>query len=320
MGYPKELYDRVKSQFDAHRFDARNERELRKKEVYRKIPMIAELDKESAKIGLSLVGDALMGEKERESFYQKQERAMEIISQRRILLKEAGFKEDYLDIHYKCDKCQDTGVTEKGYCDCFNDKLTKLALKEANLPILTDDFSFDTFSMEVYPEEFQQEMETVFRICKDYAENFESETGENIYMYGAPGLGKTFISSCIAKRVVQRGFSVFYQPAYKIFRIYEDYKFNSDNKELNKAHIDKITSCDLLILDDLGAEMATTYTAEVLFDLINTRINNKQATIISTNLDFPELETIYSERICSRILGNYQILGFAGEDVRNLDV
>lgn len=316
MGYPKEIYDIVKNRYESRRFEAKNRREMHKREVYGKIPRIREIDEEMQKLGLSILSNAFGEKSDSISSEEVNGICAKLDSERKLLLKSNGYSEDYLSMVYNCDKCKDIGITDEGYCDCFKDELTKEAFKMANLPLMSDTQTFDSFKIENYPEEFQDEMQAVLEHCIDFAENFKASSGENLYMYGSPGLGKTMLSGCIAKKVIEKGFSVFYQPAYKIFRIFEDYKFNSENKQLNKAHIDRIMNTDLLIIDDLGAEMSTSFTAEVLFDLVNTRMNSKQSTIINTNLDFPELETIYSERISSRICGSYTLLEFNGEDLR----
>ncbi|MBQ7040293.1 MAG: ATP-binding protein [Clostridia bacterium] len=316
MGYPKEIYDIVKDRFESRRFEAKNRREMHKKEIYGKIPRIVEIDKELRRLGLAILGNAFTAESSTISPEQAREKSVALNNERMDLLESNGFSRDYLSTVYTCSKCMDTGIVKSGYCECFKKELTKEAHKMANLPLMTDTQTFDSFGIENYPEEYREDMQAVLKHCIKFAESFEQKNGENLYMYGSPGLGKTHLSGCIAKAVIDKGYSVFYQPAYKIFRIFEDYKFNSENKQLNKAHIDRIMNTDLLIIDDLGAEMSTSFTAEVLFDLINTRINSKQSTIISTNLDFPELETIYSERISSRIFGSYTLLEFNGDDLR----
>lgn len=318
MGYPKEVYQAVKDYYEIHQHDAKNERDFRRKQIYDKLPEVEAIDKEIQKIGLSLLTLDLTGEIRKQELEKRKQLVMDLTEERGNVLESAGYERDYLDIKYSCLLCNDTGVVETEYCKCFQEALKKEAFRSANLPIMMDEQSFDTFRIDAYPEEEQESMATVFAVCKEFSQDFSAGSKENLYLYGAPGLGKTFLSSCIAKEVIEKGYGVFYQPAYKIFRIFEDYKFSQENKSINKYHIDKIMNSDLLIIDDLGAEMATAYTAEVLFDLINTRINEKLPTIINTNLDFPDLETIYSARITSRILGNFTLLEFNGEDLRGM--
>ena len=317
MGYPKEVYDMVKDRYESRRFEAKNSLELHKKEIYTKIPRIREIETEMGDLGLAVLSNAFEGSgKKRITPEEARNIAKGLMDEKKELLISNGYPEDYLSMVYSCKECKDTGLTLSGYCKCFKQQLTREAFKLANLPMMSDTQTFESFRVDNYPEEYREDMQAVLEHCIAYADDFETGVGENLYMYGSPGLGKTMISGCIAKKVIDKGYSVFYQPAYKIFRIFEDYKFNQENKQLNKAHIDRIMDTDLLIIDDLGAEMTTSFTAEVLFDLVNTRLNNKQSTIISTNLDFPELQTLYSERISSRILGSYTLLEFNGDDLR----
>ena len=138
----------------------------------------------------------------------------------------------------------------------------------------------------------------------------------NLFLYGGTGLGTTFMSSCIAKIVLEKGYSVFYQPAYKIFPIFEELRFGDRDKDILRMQTDEIFKTDLLIIDDLGTELTTSYTAEVFFDLLNSRMNDKKQTIINTNLSLADMQGIYSERITSRIIGNFTQLKFYGNDIR----
>ncbi|MBQ2968653.1 MAG: ATP-binding protein [Clostridia bacterium] len=318
MGYPKEVYQAVEEQFSSFRFDAENKQITRKKEAFRAVPRLQEIEKELTALGLMLIKKAFTAENTEELMENSRKNAEILQAEQQKLLFENGFASDYLEPRYRCSVCQDKGHTDLGYCDCFKDALLKEAFKQSNLPLMMDTQSFDTFRLDVYPEDARENMEDVLKICKNFADSFNENNGESLFLYGGTGLGKTFLSSCIAKAVLEQGHDVFYQPAYKIFRMFESYKFNHEDKALSKSHIDRIMDAELLIIDDLGAEMVTAYTAEVLFDLINTRTNKRQPTIISTNLDFNDLETVYSQRITSRILGNYIILECTGDDIREL--
>lgn len=318
MGYPKEVYQAVEDRFGSLRFDAENKQITRKREAHAKVPRLLEIEKELTALGLMLVKKAFTSENSEEVLRVAKLDAEHLQKEQQQLLKENGFAPDYLEARYLCPICKDRGTTDEGYCVCFKKALVEEAFKQSNLPLMMDTQSFETFRLDVYPESAQETMTDVLKICKNFAANFKDNLGESLFLYGGTGLGKTFLSSCIAKDILEQGHDVFYQPAYKIFRMFESYKFNHDDRELAKSHIDRIMQTELLIIDDLGAEMVTAYTAEVLFDLINTRANKRQATIISTNLDFNDLETIYSQRITSRILGNYVILECVGDDIREL--
>ncbi|MBR3942730.1 MAG: ATP-binding protein [Clostridia bacterium] len=318
MAYCKEVYQATEDLFGSFRFDAANRLKARKKDVFNKVPRLLEIDKELTGLGLSLVKKALMAENPEQFVQGVQRESDKLRKEQENLLVENGYAADYLEAQYRCSVCMDKGRTDDGYCDCFKAELKKEAMKQSGLPLLMEGQSFDNFKLDVYPEDCREEMQDVFAICKKYAVNFAENNGASLFLYGATGLGKTFLSSCVAKEVILNGFDAIYMPAYKIFRTFESFKFNHEDKEDAKRQIERITNAQLLVIDDLGAEMVTAYSAEVLFDLINTRINQRQATIISTNLDFSDLETVYSQRITSRILGHYIVLSCSGEDIREL--
>ena len=181
--------------------------------------------------------------------------------------------------------------------------------------------SFDTFRLDYYSQAKwpgrgvspRENMELVYEVCLNYAEKFGRFYFKNLFLSGAPGLGKTFLSACIARTVSEHGFSVVYDTAGHIFERFEAQKFGRDEAERD---VERVLNCDLLILDDLGAEFATAYSQSVLYQVINDRMTEGRATIISTNLDLPALSKAYNERILSRLIGSYTMLGFVGRDIR----
>ena len=183
-----------------------------------------------------------------------------------------------------------------------------------------DNFDFSYYSDIVDPKENispKRNMESIFQTCFNFVKNFD-ETDENLLLYGGPGLGKTFLSSCIAKDLLDKGKTVFYQTAFKIFGLLEDYKFNRSEESSVKTQVDRLFDVDLLIIDDLGAEFINTYTSSAFFNILNSRLLDKRKTIINTNLNMEELVNLYSNRVVSRLLGHYTPLKFFGEDIRKL--
>lgn len=182
--------------------------------------------------------------------------------------------------------------------------------------------SFDSFSLEWYPEIYdpdcgmtvREHMGTVYDICADYAHQFGRRPA-NLLLFGAPGLGKTHLSAAIAREVSAGGWSVVYDTAGHVFTLFEDRKFG---REEDAADVERILQCDLLILDDLGAEMTTAFVQSALYQIVNTRLLERQSTILNTNLMPGELSRRYSPQIASRIEGEYQLLPFVGEDIRKL--
>jgi DNA replication protein DnaC len=175
--------------------------------------------------------------------------------------------------------------------------------------------TFETFKLEYYPQSVQVHMDTLFKICRNYAHNF-SPKSENLYFHGLPGLGKTFLSCCIARLVADSGFSVVYETAVGLVSKLEKVKFRRNEDDELEAEAERYAACDLLILDDLGTEMKTAFTISAVYDVINARLITKHPTIVNSNLSPDELYADYSPQIASRLSGEYAPLHFLGTDIR----
>ena len=158
-------------------------------------------------------------------------------------------------------------------------------------------------------------MEHHLAVCRRYADRFGSEGG-NLLLFGAPGLGKTFLSACIARVVSEDGYSVVYDTASHIFSLLEDAKFRRGDEDDEETR--RLDQCDLLIIDDLGTEMTTQFVCSALYHVVNTRLMESRPTIISTNLTPEQLSVRYSPQIASRLLGTYRLIQFVGQDIRRL--
>ncbi len=316
------LFKKAQDILSARKLNNKIVQEDRKKEIYSKFQRIAEIDKEISVLALTLTKDMLAKKNTEDTLKQFKEGSTKLNMEKCELLVENGYSANYLDEIFSCKKCKDEGYADGKICECLENLYKELVYKAANLPILMDEQSFDTFNLDYY-EDTEDElaprkvMEVVYNYCRNYADTFSLES-DNLLMYGGTGLGKTMLSSCIAKEAIDKGFKVYYQPAYRIFSLFESNKFTNEQDEAVKAQIKYIFNSDLLIIDDLGTELVTTYTAEVLFDLINTRINSGKKTIINTNLSLEDIETIYSARISSRLMGNYKRLLLIGDDIRKM--
>lgn len=320
MAYSKRIFNKVTNDFQDKINKKKRIMLQRETEIYNKIPSIEKIDTDLRNLGLKLTRSVMGGAEVEKSVKKIRKESQKLSETKCEELVKNGYSHDYLLIKYDCDLCKDEGYVDGVMCKCFERALKEEAYKYSNLPLMMDKRTFDDFNLELYPEDNtdtspRKIMTAVFEYCKDYAKNFDS-LSDNLFLYGGTGLGKTFMSSCIAKTVLDKGYSVFYQPAYKIFPIFEELRFGDRDKEILRMQTDEIFKTDLLIIDDLGTELTTSYTAEVFFDLLNSRINDKKQTIINTNLSLPDVQGVYSERITSRIIGNFTQLKFYGEDIR----
>lgn len=320
MAYSKRILAKVTNEFQDMRNSHKRLLQQREIEIYEKFPEIEKIDTDLRKLGFQLAKSVIAGADVEESLEKIREESRKLEEIKIKELVKNGYPEDYLLIKYNCPICKDEGFVDGVMCKCFERTLKEEAYKYSNLPILMDSRTFDDFNLELYPDDEsglspRKVMTAVFEYCKEYAKTYDNKS-ENLFLYGGTGLGKTFLSSCIAKTVLEKGYSVFYQPAYKIFPIFEELRFGDRDKDILRMQTDEIFKTDLLIIDDLGTELTTSYTAEVFFDLLNSRINDKKQTIINTNLSLADVQRVYSERITSRIIGNFTQLKFLGEDIR----
>jgi DNA replication protein DnaC len=234
-----------------------------------------------------------------------------------------GFPRDYLDERPLCPKCGDRGFVGARMCSCLMSLYMEQQRESLSSLMRLGDESFDNFDAGMYDDtpdartgvSPRRSMEMVYEICVNYARKFGPKS-MNLFFTGAPGLGKTFLSACIARVVSESGHSVVYDTAASIFARFEERKFGRADDAVADAEIERYNSCDLLIIDDLGAEMTTAFTVSALHALINTRLSSGGKTVISSNLSVDELRTKYSPAIASRLEGEYQALRFYGDDIR----
>ncbi|GHV40788.1 DNA replication protein DnaC [Clostridia bacterium] len=306
----------------------------RTEEVYAKCPRVREIDEHLNQAGMS------MAKKSREIFaaggdaaeiiaeYDK--KAGEMLAERAELLKKASFPENYETDTHKCNTCKDTGFLENNErCSCYTRRLIKknYALSNLNEKTLEAE-NFGTFNINYYSEQTDEKngisprdrMKLTLEMCLNFTENF-GDRAQNLYFYGAAGLGKTFLCNCIAKDLLDKGKSVFYTTAPALFKRYDELRFArfSEDETDERATLGSLVSfCDLLIIDDLGAEFTTNPMQTDLFEIINSRILSERPVVISSNLTMNELNNQYSDRVTSRIAGNYSTIKFFGGDVREI--
>lgn len=324
MLYSKELFDEVQGIIDERRRVAENRLNERMLAFEAMEPRYREIKAELIDSVRAALESVNLAPQEAEANLIKQ-RGRNLSAQRELknLLAAHGLPEDYLSTAYTCKKCGDTGAVGTELCTCFTELLRKRAFEEANnnspLRFCTfGDFRLDYYS-DAYDEKFKcsprERMQDIVNYCKAYAENFEPET-HSLLLTGETGLGKTHLSLAIAGEVIKKGYKVLYNSAQNIFgELQKEYFGKGENRGQFES---LVLECDLLILDDLGAEFSTQFTDAALYNIINTRINKRLPTIISTNILIENMESRYSQRISSRLIGEYVNLRFLGGDIRQL--
>lgn len=237
--------------------------------------------------------------------------------QKAILLQQASLPEDYLDIPYVCPDCKDTGFINGEKCHCFVQASLSLLYDQSNLKEYLDSTDFSMVSDKYYTGEDLVHFQDSYQKSINFVNNFKNDY-QNLYFYGTVGTGKSFLSSCIAKSLMQKGHSVIYFSASGLMDFISNYSFNHKQRFEMEAAYQDIYDCDLLIIDDLGTELINDFTISQLFTCLNERSLRKKSVIISTNLSLKELRDYYSERIFSRIVGNFLFCKMTGPDIRKL--
>ena len=317
--------DRILAQYDEKRRNARYALDERRTQVYDKCPGVKELELRVARDSFERgKRSILLGESDALNGLEEANR--ELAAQKEKLLVENGFPADYLKMRYECDICKDTGYIGNDRCDCFKKALSKLLLKDSNMESLLEEENFETFDTSLFSNDPAdrdpvlgvtpyENIMTVLGKAKRFVESFDSEHG-NILIYGPTGVGKTFLSSCIAKALIDTSHSVLYHSATGLFSALEAARFGSENRDAAKKEEAHIFECDMLVIDDLGSEFYTQFTASSLFNVINERQLAGRSTVISTNLSFDDIIFNYSERTYSRICKHYDLYKILGTDLR----
>lgn len=328
MTYDGKLLARARGELDNIRARNRDEMQRRYTEVCVRVPEIRGIDAKLRSHMAQLVKLTIArGPDLRERIEEIKDENLNLQMRRTELLTETGFGEHYLDEIVSCPLCRDTGIYEGGVCKCLDRLYNRELTKELGALMRRGDESFDKFDVSLYPSQPdpatgrvpREVMKKVSEACRRYADNF-SESSPNLLFQGGTGLGKTFLSACVARVVASRGFSVCYDTAASALENYELAKFQRDTREGEAAalRIKRMESCDLMILDDLGTEMPAPMAQSALYTLVNNRLVNGKKTIVSTNLSNDELSRRYTPQIASRILGEFQCLPFVGTDIRRL--
>jgi len=290
--------------------------------LYEKLPEIKKIDDELADIGLSLAKLVLKRDAAGEADALRA-RSTELSQDRARILYDNGYDDTFFLEAYNCVDCKDTGYLNQGHCHCLKQRLIAKYYEMSNLAKVLERENFDAFNINYYSDVIdinrgispRDNINRIWTTSLKFVENFDNRF-ENLLFYGPTGLGKTFLSNCIAKELLDAGKTVLYTTAAQLFKMVEDARFNRGDMAGGAGYLSMILDVDLLIIDDLGTEFSTIVTNSELFNFINTRLLSKKHTIISTNLAPRDFEEYYSDRITSRIFGEYTLLSFIGDDIR----
>ena len=318
----EQIFQQALLNVQARRMQGISEHDRRYAEVNAKIPQIAEINSQLAQTGARIFGMMQQGQASEallDSMRQENLEAQRICKQ---LLEANGYPADYLDLHYSCEKCSDTGYFGGVYCDCLQKEIAAAAIRKMNESAQLQLCSFDQFSLDYYKGRVTEQGEDCFAVmrriltaCQTYAANFSLESPSLLFL-GRTGLGKTHLSLSIAREVLSKGYDVIYDSIINLLEQVEKEHFGRDKSDLDTLGL--LLNVDLLILDDLGTEFNTPFYVSAVYNIINSRLNRGLPTIISTNLDFIGLKKRYEERIVSRLFAVYETMHFIGADIRLL--
>ena len=328
MGYDANVLRRATQRLEQGRRERRARVESLRRDAYARQPKLERLDRQLQQTMAQLVAAALrQGEDPARAVREVRERNLAIQQERAVLLGALGLPEDALDDKPACPLCGDTGWQGAKMCRCLRELCAREQIAELSKLLDLGEQSFDTFRMDYYSQSPwpggtspRENMELVYEVCLNYAQKFGRFPIRNLFLTGAPGLGKTFLSACIARTVSEKGHSVVYDTAGNIFAQFEARKFQRDSADGQEARDEtrRYLNCDLLILDDLGSELVTQFTQSALYELVNSRLVGEKHTVISTNLTLEEAARRYPPQIASRLEGEYHALHFFGDDIRLL--
>ena len=330
MSITNSQYDAIMRVYEKRRIDNHHVEEEHRAAAYKAVPALAQLDRAVASLSVQTVRNSLSQKGDSSSIHSLLKEAcggIEPEKKRRQLLEAHGFAPDYLDPVYSCPVCRDTGRVGRKHCRCFEREVVSLFYTQSGLSRVLQKENFDTFDDSVYRDDLIDEktrksskeiMTAACRTCRRFAEDYGKGSQKDYLLLSGPaGLGKTFLTHCIAKELIDKGHSVIYYSAGVLFDTLAKSRFGRSQEEDPDGFDDAyLSGCDLLIIDDLGTELTNSFVGSALFQLLNSRIVSGRGIVISTNLSPLEIGRIYSDRISSRIIENFTLIRAFGEDIR----
>lgn len=326
MSIKTEIYRSALRDFDSRKTASDSARKALKGKIYAANPRLEEIDREMNTAGVKAAVKTLRAgsEEEKEEIKSELDKRLKSLSdEKESIYEQLGITEDFFDSVYKCKKCRDTGMVEGKECSCFRQYLIQKAYGRSLLNEISEDERFDTFEPEYYSKTEKdrhgitpyENMRIIYGTCYRFAERFSKEY-KNLLIMGKTGLGKTFLCNCIARKVLDEGFTVIYISAGRLFKTLQDEQFSRNEDEETETFYDDVLTVDLLIIDDLGTEFSTTLVNSQFFNIINERMANRRPLVISTNLTPDRIKEQYSDRVLSRMTDEFEFLTLTGDDIR----
>lgn len=323
MSYDGKIMRRALQRYEEDKQRREQMYQQRRDQLYSRIPRLGEIEKELSGTMSQIIASALQrGTDPLPAIRVIRDENLQLQRERAELLVAYGYEADYLDEQPNCPLCRDSGYRGSDVCRCLQEYYAREQIAELSQLLHMGEETFDTFSFDWYSSDRgnrnrspREVAERNFDTCSDYARHFSERSG-NLLLFGPPGLGKTFLSTCIARVVSESGNSVVYDTASHLFGQFEAAKFHRDDDEESEEDVQRYLRCDLLIIDDLGTEMLTSFVQSTLYQILNTRLRLGKKTIINTNLKLDEISQRYGAQIRSRIEGEFDLLPFIGDDIR----
>ena len=320
MALSNAQYDEIMRGYQSRQIANHHFTQERQSKVYAKVPQLKSINEQIASLSVEAARKKL--EDDNLSYQLLKKKIEDLRKEKGILLQANGLDESIFEPVYTCKDCKDTGYINGTKCHCFKQAIINVVYSQSNIKNILARENFNSFSYEYYSDEEinpttgLSSLETAKRAveeCLRFIKDFDNKP-KNLFFYGNTGVGKTFLSNCVAKELLERGNSVIYFTAFQLFDILSKGVFDRDADAI-AAH-QNIFDCDLLIIDDLGTEFSNSFTTSQLFLCVNERLLRQKSTIISTNLNLNQMVDMYSERTLSRISSNYTLIHLFGDDIR----